>query len=167
MQHRNPLFPAGLGSVVPASFLEGWATIAGPDGIPVAAPSAQKLELQFVLTRLNLAKSALERANRYAKGLEARITILAAQIVPYPLPLERPPVQTALLQQSLSSLASKQPVETSVEIYICRDPEETFRRVLKPESVVIVPAAPHRWWLGPEQRLTRTLRHDGHFVISV
>jgi hypothetical protein len=137
-------------------------------GIPLTgAPPAQKLDVQFVLTDLKLAKTALERVHQYAIGLEARVTILAAQVVPYPLPLEKPPVQASILQQRLRALAAEQSMEISVEIFLCRERVETFRRALSPESVVIVAGAQRGWWPTEERRLARTLRRDGHLVICV
>jgi hypothetical protein len=125
-----------------------------------------KLDLQFVLTRLSVARAALASASAYASGLEARITILAPQVVPYPLPLDEPPVQTAILENTLGALAAEQPVETAVEIYLCRDRWETMQRVLKPESIVMI-SRRNNWWLFPEVRFVSALRKAGHRVVYV
>jgi hypothetical protein len=129
-------------------------------------PEGDKLDLQLVVTRLSVAREALANASAYASGLDARITILAAQVVPYPLPLEEPPVQTGILEKALGALAAEQPVETAVEIYLCRDRWETMRQVLKRESIVMM-AGRRRWWLSTEARFASALRKVGHRVLYV
>jgi hypothetical protein len=126
-----------------------------------------KLDLQFVVTKLSTARTALASVSAYARGLDARITIVALQVVPYPLPLEEPPVHIGVTEQALSVLAAEQPVETAVEIYLCRDRFETARQVLKPESTVMI-AGSKRWWRStPEARLGAILQREGHRVVYV
>ena len=72
-----------------------------------------------------------------ARGLGARITLMVAQVVPYPLPLAAPDVPVEFTERLLESIA---PGDTTVEIYLCRDRNETIRRALPPDSVVIVGA---------------------------
>jgi len=129
------------------------------------APSAKALQLHLAFTGLATARAALAAANRYACDLGARITILAAQVVPYPLPLEKPPVDVKLLERDLRALAASQPVETAVQIYLCRDPWQAIRNALPRESTVIVGGRKHWWLPSGEQRLAGVLRRDGHHVI--
>jgi hypothetical protein len=126
---------------------------------------AAKLELQLVFTGLAAAKGALSWATQYARDLGARITILAAQVVPYPLPLEKPAVDVRLLERDLGALAAAQPVETAVQIYLCRDAWEAIRIALPRESTVIVSGRRRWWWPSTEQRFAGLLRRDGHRVI--
>ena len=129
------------------------------------APSVKKLQLHLVFTGLATARAALTAVTGYARDLGAQITILAAQVVPYPLPLEEPPVDVGLLERDLSALAAGQPVETAIQIYLCRDAWETIRNALPRESTVIV-GGRKRWWRPTtEQRFARVLRRDGHRVI--
>jgi len=67
-------------------------------------------------------------------------------------------------EQQLLALAGEQPVETNIQMYLCRDLTETIRRVLKPDSVVVI-GGRKRWWPTPEQKLAAILRRDGHHVI--
>ena len=129
------------------------------------APSARKLEFHLVFTSLAGARAALVAAGGYARDLGAQITILAAQVVPYPLPLEKPPVDVRLLERDLGALAAAQPVETAIRIYLCRDAWETIRNALPPESTVIVGGRKRWWWPSGEQRFAGLLRRDGHRVI--
>lgn len=128
----------------------------------VLAPAA--LELQVVFNDVGGARNVLAAIAFYARGLEARIRLLAAQVVPYPLPLAEPPVQTAFLERNLASLACSQEIATSVELYLCRDRNQTIRQVLQPESIVVI-GARRRWWPDAESRLAKLLRNDGHRVI--
>jgi hypothetical protein len=96
--------------------------------------------------------------------LSARIALLVPQIVPYPLPLETPPVLLDFSEQRLREIAAGSPVRTGVHIYLCRDRLETLRAVLPPRSIVVVGGA-KRWWPGSDKRLARQLRRAGHEVI--
>ena len=58
-------------------------------------------------------------------GLAARISIVAAHVVPYPLPLLDPPVNPAFLERHLLSLALSTTVDTTAQVYLCRDQVET------------------------------------------
>ena len=129
------------------------------------APGVEKLQIQLVFTGFATAKAALAAAGQYARDLGARITILAAQVVPYPLPLEKPPVDVALLERGLGVLAAAQPLEIAIQIYLCRDRWEAIRNALPRESTVII-GGRRRWWRpSTEQRFAGVLRRDGHRVI--
>ena len=129
------------------------------------APRVEKLQIQLVFTGFAAGKAALATVGQYARDLGARITIVAAQVVPYPLPLEKPPVDVGLLQRDLGALAAAQPVETAVQIYLCRDAWETLRHALPRESTVIVSGPKRWWWPSAEQRFAGRLRRDGHRVL--
>jgi pimeloyl-ACP methyl ester carboxylesterase len=72
-----------------------------------------------------------------ARGLGARITLMVAQVVPYPLPLTAPDVPAKFTERIAESIAVD---DTTVEIYLCRDRNEALRRALPPGSLVIVGA---------------------------
>jgi hypothetical protein len=99
-----------------------------------------------------------------ASSLGGRITLIVPQIVPYPLPLTSPPVLVDFNERRLRVLASGCPVETRVSIYLCRDPLETLKSVLKPHSLVVV-GSRKRWWPTAEKRLATKLRKAGHEVM--
>jgi hypothetical protein len=85
-------------------------------------------------------------------------------VVPYPLPLESPPVLVEFNEKRFRVIASQSPVETKVQIYLCRDQFEALTLVLNPASVVVL-GGPKRWWPTQERRLARKLRKAGHEVI--
>ena len=103
-----------------------------------------------------------------ARGLGARITLMVAQVVPYPLPLAAPDVPVEFTERMLESLAVE---DTAIEIYLCRDRNETLRRAVPPDSLVIVGARKWRWWTSwlpsRDSQLTRLLRQDGRRVLVV
>ncbi len=132
---------------------------------PVREPYAPAtLDLQVIFTNVAGTRAVLAAATQYARGLGAQITILDAQVVPYPLPLDRPPVPVEFTERTLRTLALEQTVATAVELYLCRDRNETIRQVLKPESVVVMPARKF-WWPTAQTHLAKLLRRDGHRVI--
>src|SRR5215831_10097659 len=61
-----------------------------------AAPEADErdpsLHISVLFTSVEATLAALKRAGELAHSLGVRLTLLAPQMVPYPLPLESPPV---------------------------------------------------------------------------
>jgi hypothetical protein len=86
------------------------------------------------------------------------------QLVPYPLPLESPPVLVEFSEKRFRVVAAESLVETSVQIYLCRDRFQTLRSFLKRGSIVIL-GGPKRWWPTKDETLARRLRHSGYEVI--
>ena len=127
--------------------------------LPEPALAHRKLDLKVIFTDLPRTAAALAAARSMASGLSAHITLLAARVVPYPLPLAAPDVPVEFTKRMLSSMVVE---DTTVEIYLCRDRNEAIRRALPPDSVVIIGARKWRDW-----HLTRTLRRDGRRVLEV
>ena len=132
---------------------------------PDVSRSSRKLDLQVIFTDLPRTAAALATARTLARDLGARITLMAAQVVPYPLPLNRPDVPVEYTERIMESLAADN--DAVVEIYLCRDRNEAIRRALPPESLAIVGARKWRWWPSWETRLARMLQHDGRRVLVV
>jgi hypothetical protein len=122
------------------------------------------LEIAVVFTSATPTIAALKRAGALAHRLRARINLLVPQIVPYPLPLESPPVLLDFGEQRFREIAVESLVETMIQIYLCRDRLETLKSVLTPRSLVVI-GGPKRWWLTREKSLARKLRRAGHEVI--
>ena len=130
---------------------------------PDRADGGRELDLKVVFTDLVRTSAALKTAREMARGLGARITVVIAQVVPYPLPLADPPVPIQFTERMVESMADD---NTAFEIYLCRDRNETIRRALPPDSVVIV-GSRMRSWFSWERALARVLRHDGRRVLVV
>ena len=137
--------------------------------ISIASPASEKgpaLQLYVIFTNLEATNGALKTASHLAHSLNTRLVLLVPKVVPYPLPLENPPVSGEFTERLLSQLASEQEAETTVRVYLCRDRDATIREALGPESLVVI-GSQRRWWLNKEQMLARRLRRDGHDVILV
>jgi len=138
--------------------------------LPPAEPSGdgRRLDLKVIFTDLPNTAKALATAQTMARGLGARITLMVAQVVPYPLPLASPDVPVEFTERMLQSIVVE---DTAVEIYLCRDRNDTIRQALQPDSIVIVGAPQRRWWpshwFAWERHLTRMLRRDGRRVLVV
>jgi hypothetical protein len=109
---------------------------------------------------------ALKKAGDLARPIGARIVVLVAQIVPYPLPLDKPPVRLKFIIRRFETIASQYPVKTEVRVYLCRDQLEMLKRTLSSNSPVVI-GTRKRWWPTREARLARKLRRAGHEVILV
>ncbi len=103
--------------------------------------------------------AALRRAGDLASRLDARITLLVPQVVPFPCPLASPPVLVEFSERRLRLLAEASPVETTVKLYLCRDRWTALVELLKPRSLVVI-AGRRR-----EKRLAQRLSRAGHEVV--
>ena len=126
--------------------------------------SKHRLEVAVVFTSATPTIAALKKAGALADKLGARINMVVPQIVPYPLPLESPPVLLDFSERRFREIAMESPVETNVRIYLCRDRLETLKSVLAPGSLVVI-GGRKRWWPTREKRLAQQLRRAGHEVI--
>ena len=138
--------------------------VASPEW-PLGEQTDSKLEISVVFTSVAWTIAALKRAAVLADQLGARITLLVPQVVPYPLPLTSPPVLLAFNERRFRLIASESPVETRVNIYLCREPFETVKAILKGRSLVVLGGRRGRWWPTAEQRLAGKLRRSGHEVV--
>jgi hypothetical protein len=130
---------------------------------PSTTKADQQLSIGVIFTSVESTLAALKEAGTLATSLGARITLLVPQVVPYPLPLESPPVLLEFNERRFRLLASQSPVETTVRIYLCRDGLETLVNVLSPGSIVVI-GGQKRWWPTQEKKLARHLRQAGHEV---
>jgi hypothetical protein len=127
----------------------------------------QRLHIAVIFTSMGSTIAALRRAGVLASSLNARITLLVFQIVPFPLPLESPPVLLDWNERRFHTIATESRVETTVRLYLCRDMVETLLGTLGSKCVVVIGAARNPWPLTREKRLARQLRHRGHEVIFI
>jgi hypothetical protein len=137
--------------------------------IPVPCPAPEidpNLQLDVIFTNPEGTNGALKAANCFALDLDTRVVLLVPQAVPYPLPLEQPPVSVEFTERALSQLASQHELEVTIKVYLYRDRNASIRRALTPESFFVIDTQ-KRWWPNGEQMLARLLRRDGHNLILV
>jgi hypothetical protein len=137
----------------------------GPVERPWPMDTDPRLEIFVVFTTLELTAAALKRASALACNLGARIVVLAARIVPYPLALTTPPVQPSFDERRLRGIAAGCPVETAVVLCLCRDLWQSLSLALTPNALVVL-GVRKRWWPTRETRLARKLRRAGYEVIT-
>ncbi len=135
----------------------------GRPALPAAEETDRRLNIAVVYTSVESTLTALKEAGTLANSLGARIELVVPQVVPYPLPLDSPPVLVEFNEKRFRVMVSESPVETSVQIYLCRDRFETLTSVLKPGSIVFL-GGRHKWWPGKDERLARKLRRAGYEV---
>jgi hypothetical protein len=123
-----------------------------------------RLSIVVIFTSSSATVAALMKAGTLAESLNAQITLIVPQVVPYPLPLTSPPVLLDFQENRFREIAKQSPVNVRVQLYLCRDTLETLSEVLKPRSLIVV-GGRKRFWPSREKRLARRLRHAGHEVI--
>jgi hypothetical protein len=82
--------------------------------------SDRRLPLVVVLKSGEATVLALKKAGILASRLHARVELIVTQIVPYPLPLDQPPVHPNLFLRRLCALARETPVETPSACFVPR-----------------------------------------------
>ena len=128
-----------------------------------APVSASSLEVVVLHTASEKTVRALKMAADLASGL-APVRLMAIQQVPYPLPLDAPPVSVAFLEQRFSNMTSAAGVDASIDIRLCRDAGDVVERELGPHCVVVI-GGRRRWWPTATMRLARRLERLGHQVV--
>jgi len=119
----------------------------------------------FVLfTGVGKTLEALWSAARLARGLDAHVEIIVPEIVPYPLPLDEPPVRRSFWNQRYRTIVEQAGIDTNIHVCLCREPREAVNRLLTPGSIVVI-GIRHRWWPTREYRFGRWLRTKGYHVI--
>src|SRR6187399_544495 len=126
-----------------------------------------RLRIHVLFTNPRDTRAALQTAVDMASELESDISLIVTQIVPFPLPLDNPPVPLDFASEQIRRLAES--VYTGVIelrgcIYLCRNPIETLIRKLPAHSLIVIGIRPH-WPFGKAKRLARALRRNGHEVI--
>jgi len=129
-----------------------------------AEPPSQTLDVTVLFTSVEPTLAALRTAGELASRLNCRITVVAPQLVPYPLPLASPPVLVEFNERRFRVIAEEARVDTSVQVYLCRDRTEALLAALAPHSLIVIGMRPC-WWPTADKRLASKLRRAGHEVL--
>jgi hypothetical protein len=132
----------------------------------VEAPDANdKLPVAVVFTTVPATLAALREAASLADKLNARITLMVPQVVPFPAPLECPPVLREFNEHRFRVLARDVQIEMHVHISLCRDRFEELRLLLPASSIVVLGGHSRRFLPGRDARLAIRLKQAGYEVI--
>ena len=132
-------------------------------GVAESSARAGEFRVFVAHTSRDLTKASLSAITALTRHLSARVTLLAVQIVPFPLPLDRPDVAPQFVERELAALAREVEVPVDVQVVIARDLDTGLHLGLTTSSLVVV-AARKRWWPNAEVRLARSLARAGHSV---
>ena len=129
---------------------------------------ADPADIQIVIPHRSTqgTRAALKYASRLTQGLEVRLRLVDVHVVPYGFPLDHPTVNPGYLTRRLRNLAQTSEVPVYADIVYARDWEQGLRRMLGPQSVVLL-AMKRSWWPSSEKRFAARLRKLGHQVIWV
>jgi hypothetical protein len=130
----------------------------------VPAKQPGRLRIYVLFTEMRETVVALESAVALSAGLPSEITLIVPVLVPYPLPLEEPPVSLGFLCRRITQLAAGVTMEIEAFVYLCRDPAITIAEALDRESLVVI-GRHKRWLLGRSPSVARKLRQKGHHVV--
>ena len=130
-----------------------------------AITAATQPAVHVIATRFEGTRAALTAAVPLAKGSRARLVLLVPQIVPYPLPVDRPVVSTAFAANRYRNQVHRLDGEAEVRFCLCRHPDDVIGRMLPSHSTVVVGGPAGTWRASREERLARRLAHLGHRVV--
>jgi len=125
-----------------------------------------QLSVQVIFTSMNRTLQAWKKANELARPFGADIAVVAIVAVPFPLPLNEPPVPFEFVIRRLEELADRLPEKTRVCAYVCRDRLEALKKILNPD-LPVVNGLRKSLWPDRDERLARKLRGAGFDVIPV
>jgi hypothetical protein len=111
---------------------------------------------------------ALDKAAEIAKELHLGIVVVAAQSVPYHLPLDEPPVSMKFIVKRFEELADRFSEEVEIRVYLCRNPLDIFKRILRVDCPAVIGVKKKRWpRFSREGKVVWTLRRAGFCLITV
>lgn len=133
---------------------------------PVRISLKSGLSVFVVFTSIDGTLRALGRARDMAKALCADITVIAMQVVPFPLPLDEPPVGFESAVSRFRERAHLSAESLQIMVCLCRDPFEALKVALIPDCPVVIDIG-RQWWPNRDGRLARRLLRAGYDVVSV
>jgi hypothetical protein len=99
---------------------------------------ASRITIFVLFAGVGKTLDALSSAGRLARDLDAHIEIIVPEIVPYPLPLDEPPVLRSFWNQRYRTIVEQAGIDTSIHVCFCREPRETVDRLLNSGSIVVI-----------------------------
>lgn len=137
-----------------------------PPNSGAAEREASGLSITVVFTTIPATLMALQRGGELARQLDARIRVVVPHIVPYPLPIDRAPVDPEIKIRCFRAISVDAAIEIQIDLRLCRDAQGAIMQSLCPRSVVLI-GGRKCWWPTREKHLAQVLRLAGHHVILV
>ena len=135
-------------------------------GFTESRQGAGELHVFVAHTSRERTKTALDAVLALTRNLDARVTLFAVRIVPFPLPLERPDVAPEFVERELTGMAREIEAPVDVRVVLARDLDTGLKQVLTANSLVVV-GAKRSFWPTVELKLARALARVGHSVAMV
>lgn len=114
-------------------------------------------------TTPQLTRAAL-RHSAVCGDLDIQVCLVDVQVVPFPRPLDEPPIDKEFSERRLHDLFRESGLSGQISVLYARDLLEGYRRMLEPKSFVVL-VTKKRWWPTRERRLARALSKAGHQVM--
>ncbi len=128
---------------------------------------AEALPIIVLFTTISGTLDALRKAALLADQLGARIQVLAAHVVPYPLPPHKPRVSLEFRFRQFCAACQQEAIETQLDIRLCRDARQCIRDAFTRPSLILIGGCEGWWPFQFEKRLAKDLRNAGHHVVFV
>jgi hypothetical protein len=128
---------------------------------------SQVLSLTVLFTTVPGTLAALRKAARLAHQLGARIQILVACVVPYPLPIDKPGVDPEFRLRKFRTFCEQESIETRIDVRLCRDARQCIHASVRPHSLILMGGRQSWWPLTSEKCLARSLKSVGYHVVFV
>ncbi len=122
------------------------------------------LEIFIPCPSHELVPAALSAAAEMTNNPDSAVTLVYVNVVPFPLPIDRPDVSTEHLIGVLRAMCHASPISTRIQMVLARDRLAAIRKLLPARSLVVV-ATRKRWWRTTEESLAHNLQQDGHRVV--
>jgi len=128
--------------------------------IEEAATGAGPLDIVVPYTTPELTRLALEKAAQLSREGPSRIRVVRVQRVPFPLPLQQPPVAVEVLREQTEQI-TRGLQAAEILIVVTRDADKTLLEALGPESIVVIASRRRRWPTAQDRLKKLCERHGG------
>jgi hypothetical protein len=138
-----------------------------PDDAEVAQDVHRRLRIYVVATTDEGTRAALLAARSFGADSDPDVVLLVPHAVPYPQPLDCPPVPVAFTIERFERLANDAKAEVLIRVCVARPGELMLEPAVPEDAVLLVGGTRGRWWRSREQRLAGRFADKGHCALFV
>lgn len=137
-----------------------------PVGGRALAPRAELTtdRVYVLFTSFEETLAAVRVANRFARALHSRLTVVHFRPVAFGAPLECPGGLSPAETQEFKERLEVENCEAEVQVCLCRDARGALATIFNGRAVVVL-GRHRRWWPTAADRWRRTLETAGHLVV--